>query len=67
MNLTAQRKAARTAALDWMNEQGISVPESFANSFARFYVKYTVDIPGRVGWADSISDFYMAFENGTTP
>jgi hypothetical protein len=65
--VTAQRKEARETALAWINEQGIQIPQYFADRFAKFYAKYTVDIPGRVGWADSISDFDMAWENGTTP
>ena len=67
MTATQQRKQARTAALEWIATQGIGIPEQFANSFARFYAKYTVDTPGHVGWADSIDDFYLAWENGTNP
>ena len=65
--VTQQRTQARTAALEWIAAQGIQQPEQFSKRFANFYAKYTVDTPGHVGWADSISDFFLAWENGTNP
>lgn len=67
MTVTQQRKQARTAALEWVESQGIQIPQYFADRFARFYAKYTVDTPGHVGWANSIDDFFLAWENGTNP
>lgn len=66
-NVTQQRKQARTAALEWIAEKGIQMPDFLNDRFARFYAKYTVDVPGHVGWAESIDDFFLAWENGTNP
>lgn len=67
MNATTQRRAARTTATEWVKSRGIEIPDELTAGFARFYARYTVDIPGKVGWADSLDDFFLAWENCMEP